>query len=139
MSRFRIDRPSQTTLDGPRYGGKVSVTTGKPPKLRFKPGTLVKLEGQVYEVIYCYRVRENPHEWHYHLEERHESGALIMDQIGLVAVTLGCGKSTPRVVYEIFRDHGDASSYFMDIPRNADSWTVSNKKMMTATVLGEAK
>lgn len=127
---FQISKPTRTGLYGREPGGSISVTTGKPPKLRFRPGTIVEYKGQVYEIVYAYRVKADPHEWFYCLEERSKSGELVLDQIGSALQAMGAGRDTPRVVYEIFRDHGDANTYFFDIPVERDRNTVKNKDLL---------
>jgi hypothetical protein len=131
-------------LDVPRTYGSLSGSRGnnrnetvrvmaptKPPRLRFKPGDLVKHEGQNHVVVYVYRVRDQPHEWFYMLEEaaprpRSPSGVVIDSYLA----ALGAGERTKRVVYELFRDDEDAIRYFSDIPRGGNGSIVSNKTLL---------
>ncbi len=103
---------------------------GKPPKLRFRPGTFVKYKGSLCEVMYCYRVQDAPHEWLFCLEERQSLSSVPADFIGQALNALGAGSTTPRVVYELFRDSMDALKFFSDIPRNGNSTIVTNKTML---------
>ncbi len=127
----RKEQPPIMGLDGPRHRKAVAVAVGKPPKLRLQPGTFVLYEGQVHQIIYAYRVTEKPHEWFYCLEN-----CPPLDGIAKLAIQLGLGSSTPRVVYELFRDHGDAQSFFWDIPCNGNSRsTLPNKEMMKLPIV----
>ena len=132
--------PHKTTLNGKMDGRPINVLpAGKPPKLRFRPGTLLEYRGQAYEVIYCCRVREQPSEWLYMLEERGD-GDLSGDYIGQFAASLGCGNEVPRVVKEIFFNRMDAMMFFMDIPSNGDRAFVENGSLVRhAKVLEKAK
>lgn len=64
---------------------------GKPPKLRFRPGTFVKYKGSLCEVMYCYRVQDAPHEWLFCLEERQSLSSVPADFIGQALNALGAG------------------------------------------------
>jgi len=132
VTRERIPLPSGAALSGRRSNrGHMFVDSpGKPPKLRFQPGSFVRYKGQLCEVIYAYRLQENPHEWRYSLEERTELSSRPKDAIGQLAVALGCGATTPRVAYHVFRDYMQASQYFADIPMNGNRSDVSNKSLL---------
>jgi len=52
-----------------------------------------------------------------------------------VAEAFGAGDETPRIVYEMFRNHGDARTFFFDIPANGDRRVVSNKTLAKAILL----
>lgn len=126
-----------TELDGrQRERGFVRTTAGgKPPKRRWQPGQLVELEGELYIIVYCYRLQEDPREWVYCLEEResveHKPDALL-DALENV---LGCGSMTPRISYDLFRNWQDAFQFFADIPRRGDSRHVRNKQMVKARLV----
>jgi len=124
MSRFR-------KMSTPTGRGHVAVTSQKPPKLRFRPGDEFKdPSGQLYELIYCYRTQDAPHEWIFHMEER---PGLADDEMAAIIAAMGMGKSTPGIVYEIFRNSTDAFQFFSDIPHNGDSIDVSNKTLLKWT------
>ena len=115
-------------------------SAGKPPKLRFQIGTYLRYQGSLHEIIYAYRVQDTPHEWMYCLEERENLSPGEMQRgasplHGLV-VAMGAGATTPRIVYELFRSHQDASTFFWDIPSAGDQSIVPNKKLIQhATVV----
>ena len=102
---------------------------GKPPKLRFQPGTYLKLGGLLYEILYVYRVVDDPHTWLFCLEERTEVDE-SPDELGSICMAMGLGSTTPRIVYELFLNHQDAHTFFSDIPRLHDSRIVTNKTLM---------
>lgn len=104
----------------------------KPPKLRFRPGQVVKHDGTDHVVQYAYRVKENPHEWYFCVEEiRSSSPSELASMINSYAKLLGLGQSTPRIVYELFVDHHEAGKYFWDIPCEGLSRSiVSNKTLL---------
>lgn len=124
--KYKVDVPSGTTLEGPRRDkGTLWVRPGgKPPKLRFKPGTFLTWKGQRYEIMYAYRVEDNPHEWRYSLEERDKDSR--PEAINVVLKILGAGMTTPRVVYEMFRNSHEAYRYFSDITMGGNRCDVSN-------------
>ena len=131
-----IQVPPMTGLRGPEARGRMAVQTSKPPKLRWQPGSMVRVEKQLYEIMYCFRVKSDPHEWFFCLEERKSVlQPSTPDLIQQVAEAFGCGKDTPRIVYDMFKDSWEANSYFSDIPANADRWVVSNKTLMSKATL----
>ena len=92
------------------------VKTVKPPRLRFKPGNFLRVEGSLYEVIYIYRVLERPHEWIYALAKRESLSPYRPNYpIGMLLEAAGAGSQTPRIVYDAFRNSMDAMRYFSDI------------------------
>ncbi len=112
---------------------KVRVLPGnKPPKMRFKPGQRVKYEGEDHVVLYAYRVRDQPHEWIYCVEEiRTDPKTRLTEAVDACARFMGLGESTPRVTYDLFMDHGEASKYFWDIPCEGPSRSnVPNKTLL---------
>lgn len=126
----KIPMPPGTGMDGPVNRGKVSVVPGgKPPKLRFRPGQYIEYQGRLHELMFAYRLRDDPHEWIYALEER-EDLSDQKDVIGQIARHIGCGESTPRIVYDIFLNSVDANTFFFDIPADGDRIHVRNRSMM---------
>jgi len=121
----KMSLPPTRSVNGWRQRGDVSVTTGKPPKLRFRPGDVVKHGGVDHVVICAYRVKAEPHEWYYQIEEQKPK-----DEMQLMVEAMGCGAKTPRIVYELFRDHAGAQQFFWGIPHNAAGALVSNKKLL---------
>ena len=131
VERKRIGIPSGTTLSGHRSDrGHAYVTTSKPPKLRWRPGSFIRVHGKLYEIMYCYCVQPEPQEWHFSLEERRGLSSTPTDAIGQALNTLGAGSTTPRIVYEVFRDGYAAHAFFSDIPLHGDRWTVGNKFLL---------
>jgi hypothetical protein len=103
---------------------------GKPPKLRWKPGSFLRVRGKLYEIMYAYRVQDEPQEWRFSLEERKALSSAPTDALGQIFNALGAGSTTPRIVYEVFRDGYAAHQFFSDIPLNADRWEVGNKFLL---------
>jgi hypothetical protein len=115
-------------------GGTVRVQpASKPPKMRFKIGEVVKHDGTDHVVLYAYRLKSDPHEWIYCVEEistQEEASALRIIFDGL-AKLMRLGEHTPRIVYELFNNWGDASTFFSDIPANGPSRSnVTNKTLL---------
>ena len=120
-------------------GSMMVKNGGKPPKLRFQPGSFARLDGQLYEIMYAFRIETNPHEWYYALEERF-SLTSTPDLTAKALAALGAGATTPRVTYDLFKSSYDAHIFFFDIPINADRITVSNKEMIRrATVVSSGE
>lgn len=136
-----IDEPSITTLQGQKQRGRVRVWKNKPPKLRWKPGIYVKRRGFLHELIYIYRCKPDTQEWIFVLEERKglESPSKAPkskgDLLSAFAERLGSGSTTPRIVYEIFRDSMSAMAFFTDIPSYGDRVHVRNKEMLSLEVV----
>lgn len=131
QARVRTLEPDRTMGFGDKMKGReVTLVKGtKPPPMRFKIGSYVKHEGWLYEVMYAYRVVTDPHEWIYCLEVRKGLDG-SKDAIGRIAEAMGCGETTPRVVYDLFRTSYEANSFFGDIPSNGDRTLLKNKEMM---------
>ena len=102
----------------------------KPPKIRFRPGTFLRYKGQLYEVLYAYRYRDDSREWHYTLEERTELRSVPSDPFSQLLSQVLVDEGKPRVSYELFRDWLDAERNWNYIPAYGDRVTVSNKKLM---------
>jgi len=104
---------------------------GKPPKLRFKPGWFIRYKGQLYEIIYAYRLVGQPHEWFFSIEER--SSLRTPDSL----MSVYCDKEMPppplseRVFYDLFLNGGEAFYEFANIYVHADRDTVSNQQLLT--------
>jgi hypothetical protein len=74
-----------------------------------------------------YRVEREPGVWYHELE----SEPKVLGDIGvLIESGLGAGSTTPRIVYEAFRNHGDATSYFRDIYCHGDRSVKNTKELL---------
>lgn len=124
-----IDLPCLTGIDAREKRGQMQVWKNKPPKLRFKPGLRVMFEAREYEIVYVYRCMPDTQEWVYVLEERGE-GSRQGDEMSMIMAMMGAGRTTKRIVYEIFRDSMSAWDYFQDIPCNGNRTGVTNKEML---------
>jgi len=90
---------------------------GKPPKLQFRPGNFIRYRGQLHEIIYCYRLKEQPHEWHFYLEERPN-----------LHTSFGVPKP---IIWDLFLNGYDAACHFYrDKQGGADSLCISNKSLL---------
>jgi hypothetical protein len=130
MERKRIDLPPKTTLKGKvTTGQQITVMKGgKPPKRRFLPGQHVVLNGEHYDILYMYRLQDNPNEWLYCLEERPDVER--KDDTRVALEQLDPGSETPRVVYDLFMNFMDVQLFFSDIPRWHSSITATNQEMV---------
>lgn len=121
--------PPEYTLRGPKKRREIIVfAPGKPPKLRYKPGSYVLYKNSIHEVMFAYRIHEKPHEWIFAIEERK---SLKLDKIGDALQRMGAGSDTDRIVYEIFRDHYQVYEYFRDIPFSGDRIHLTNQQMIS--------
>lgn len=132
--RVALQLPSVVTLDPPgrRERGVMWVRpAGKSPKLRFKPGSFIRYERKLYEIMFAYRVIGEPSEWRYCCEERQDliSGEVSERFPGLTEA-LGAGETTPRVVTEIFTTNQEAWFFFVDIPVGRNRITLLNKQLV---------
>jgi hypothetical protein len=132
QNRSMINLPPTTHSTGYQtQRGKVRVgAAGKPPKLRFHPGTFVQYQGYIYEIVFCFRIEEEPNVWNFQLEERRDLSGKPRDHIDAFLRGLGCGINTKRIVYEMFRDGSDVHNYFRDIPCGGNQICVTNKDMI---------
>lgn len=122
-----------TTLNGLYLRGYVRVRrSSKSPPLRSRPGELIEIADQLYEVMYCYRIEEEPETWIYCCEERDNP----MEQRHALQVlfedNLGAGSHVKRVVKDVFLSQHDALQYFSDIYRRADATHFRNAQILTA-------
>ena len=119
---------------GRRQRGDIQMyPAGKPPKLRFQPGTFVELEEEVYHILYAFRLAQAPEEWVYCLELCGGGRApwYFLNMIG-------AAQDTPRVVYELFLGDYDVLLYFEDIPMHRSRRNVTNRVLLNnATVVAE--
>ena len=83
-------------------------------------------------VLYAYRVKERPHVWFYCVEEIGTcSRTELTEAVDAYARFIGLGNSTPRVTYDLFVDHDEASKFFWDIPAQGYSRSiVSNQTLL---------
>lgn len=110
--------------------------TDKPPKLRFRPGIIVREKGslQLYCVRVVYRLKENPHEWIYVLEYRSHVGNPSTELSTLCGDLSGDPKGMDAcvVLWQPLYSSLDYSSH--DLCRNmyhyGDSKAVTNKEML---------
>ena len=80
----------------------IKLTRSKPPKLRFRPGQFVELEGKLYEIIYAYRVKGD-HQWRFCLEERRSFRSVEKgDVVGQWLADLDLDAGISRIVYDFF-------------------------------------
>lgn len=135
--KARVRTPDLTGLDGSTRPRDTFMTVGtKPPKVRFRPGSFIELEGRIYEVMYAYRVEKDPHEWRYVLEDRDGLRRVVpTDPWAQLAIQSGVGELTPRIVYDLFEDDGEAHIYFAGIPRWKNRRVVLNKQMVQSAKL----
>lgn len=126
MIRKKLTTPS-ITFSGHRT--RLDVFSDKPPKRRFSPGQFVLYQKIVWEIIYCYRTKDEPNIWKFCLEESRDKDktSIFLDRT--------CGLLTPRIMVDCFRDSLEASSYFADIPANGDRLHVRTKELLNKAVL----
>lgn len=126
MKRKKILTPAITFTGEQR---KIDVFSEKAPKLRFKPGQFFKYQNSVWEVIYCYRTKDEPHIWKFCLEESRDKDKMS------IFLNQTCGLLTNRVMVDCFRDGMDAMTYFADIPANGDRLHVRTTELINKAVL----
>jgi hypothetical protein len=114
-------------FDGSRRPGvQMHVKATKAPKRRFNVGDKFRYDGGIFEIIYMYRVDQEQGLWFHCIEEQRGELGLL----GAACLVAGAGKTTPRVVYEAFRSHNDASTYFSDIYRMGDSSIKNTQELL---------
>lgn len=124
MEQIRLERK-------PRHFDHGRATfQDKAPKLRFRPGSFVYSNSrkQMYEILYCYRIKEYPNEWMFYLEERNDlkSPETILSR--LLETVAPCSEN--RIQYTLFRTSIDAESFFSNVYHHADGRIVFNKTML---------
>lgn len=91
----------------------------KAPKLRFKPNEYLREKGtkQLYQILYCYRLKKEPHVWRFHMEEREQVGQQtpLLGRV-LEAQALNEGRageqSGQRVFYDLVWDRNEIDQKF---------------------------
>lgn len=125
----RVEGPSRLAdLDGRRAPGQrlSAFQPTKAPKRRFKIGDRFMYDGpHQWEIIYMYRVRDEPGVWFHCIEEQKDKTV-----IGAVFETIGAGSTTERVIFNEFATHGDARDYFSDLYRHGDSAIKSTQELI---------
>ncbi len=122
----------------------------KAPKLRVRPGeyyrvtssrckiaTLGYAVGQLFEVIYAFRLKDAPNEWYVCLEQRDlPIGPTLRGPVSAALFVMQSrseiGKMS-RVKYECFFSSMDADTYFLDIPAFGNRLTVPVKDVYELT------
>ena len=120
-SGFRGDRP-------------ISVTHSKPPKRRFNPGDLFEYDGEVWKILYMYRIQSEPNVWYHCLEEQKDVSDHVR-KLGFVSAMLG-PIPPDRVKFEAFRSHDDARTFFSSLFAYGDRATKSTQQLLAMRKLG---
>lgn len=118
-----------------RLSGKGTSKTPKAPTLRFRPSWFLreKKTGQLYCIIFAYRVVQEPHVWHFYLEERRDFSPPD------TTLSFGCEllggqvrvASNQSVAYEPFRSHNYALYHFSPMfYKHANGRMTSNKTLL---------
>ena len=111
---------------------------GKPPKLRFRPGTIIKLRGELWEVLYAFRFANEPAVWRYRCERRKSLEPITTTNARAAEeAKLNKGKGTKRVVKELFQNHQDRETFFKDIPIHGEQLTFTSQSLLHGHVLRE--
>lgn len=86
---------------------RVRPQGGKPPKLRFKPGQMLKHKqtGEIVCIRVAYRSQANPHEWLFVLEDRENIGKPSTKLSTAVEQLAGEGMRGCLVIWELVREH----------------------------------
>lgn len=130
LRRIKVKGPTQlASLAGDRKpGSDVNCSTsGKAPKRQFKLGQLFHYDGDVWEIIYMYRMSREPGVW-FHCLECQSKGTLT--SIGDACMAAGAGETTPRIVLTPFQHYSDVENYFRDIYRNGDSAIKTTQELL---------
>ena len=119
---------------------KFRASPGKVPKRRFGPGQYVRLEGDLFEVIFCYRV-SSTHDWQFCLEERASvTSSGDGNALCTALADAGAGEDTNRVEDRLFNSMGDVHTWFADIPAMSGYRRhVTNQTMMGAEVVSSGR
>lgn len=78
------------------------LTGGKPPKLRFRPGTFYVVDGSIMMLAHCYRVKADPHTWLFCLEEVDAYSKVPSNE----------EQKRAQICYDLFYSSMDAHSFF---------------------------
>jgi hypothetical protein len=128
---MKVQAPSRLAdLDGSRRPGgevRVALGQGKAPKRRFNPGDRFEYDGSHWELLFMYRLRNEPSVWYHVLAERKPNDLRLIDH---VVRALGGGETTPRIVLTPFADRWEADRFFGDIPREGDSLIRTTQQLL---------
>jgi len=103
----------------------------KPPKLRFKPGMMVRSKNtkQLYCIRVIFRLMDNPHEWRLYLEERNDLGKPSTATSALCEAIAGEGMNACLLHYDCVRDVHDVPGV-SNLYHYGDGRVVTNKTML---------
>lgn len=135
---FKVQGPSRlASLSGSRAPGhEVRMThLTKPPKRRFKIGQLFVYDGSVWQLIYMFRVKDEPGVWLHCLEEVKKEGSGLAMVLADGFTSLGAGSTTPRVVHQPFVDSHEAMNFFSDIYRRGSSTFLKTQELIALKCL----
>ncbi len=113
----------------------------KPPKLRFRPGTMMRLSrtrcegdevGQLYEILYAYRTQNDPSTWLFLLEEREPGGVIPAEHLQRARLCYALSNQGPddvRIKWEPLSRKEEAEVGRHDYC-HGDRATVTNKDLL---------
>ena len=140
LDEVRVQLPPITDQEGTvTQRGTIDLgAPGKAPLLRFKPGTVVKIQGELWEVLYAFRFANDPTVWRYRCERRESLVPITQTNLRAAKeLELKRGNHTPRVVKALFRNHEDREKFFKDIPVYGEQMTFTSRTLLHGHVLKE--
>jgi len=118
--------------------GTITMLAGKAPSLRFEPGTIISVQGGLWEILYAFRFADSPGVWRYRCEQRESLEPITQTNARAAKEqNLGRGEGTPRVVKELFRNHGDREAFFKGIPVYGLQMTFTTQSLLHGHVRKE--
>lgn len=120
----------------PKFGKYGPNRAGKPPTRRFNPGDRFEhpTEKSVYCIIGAFRLKDDPHEWWFYLEDQTGLSKQSRAMFALDVIANLTQGDTKRIVSEPFRDSYDAVQHFGQIPTTpgvrGDRTTVRNRDLL---------
>ena len=116
------------------------MPAGMPPKFRkeYTPGTMIGLDGKLFEILAAFRLSDEPHVWQFLCQEIPDLGTpreVVQD----IEPNFGFnwGDVLPRVVYELFTLEHDAIEFFECLwtPAFGKFWVFSTQEMLRSKIV----
>lgn len=115
MRRQTIQLP--TDLYGTPRGELVVFIDEDPPAPRFSLGNFIRINDNLYEIVYMFRLLTDPRTWRYVLEERSSVFISADDDLWIHLHHSGCiGCHIPRCPRFLFESKTLAGTFFEDVP-----------------------
>lgn len=119
-----------------KEGDLIKMTRSKAPKPRFAPEQIFKFEGSLWRLAYMFRLEKEPGVWmHALMEIPDKAPPRELRTLDALLLLAGAGATTPRIVYDAFRDSYEVYKFFSDILLTGSVVHLSTQRMLQEATL----